>query len=54
MADYGIFLAKMNEIVNNFFLNLYIIKILGRPTSVKIMYENSIVSCVKFLKQSFI
>ena len=39
MADFGIyFFEKRGEIVNNFFENLDIIKILGN--FLKIMYEN--------------
>ena len=38
MADFGVFLKKMSEIVIRFFLNLYIIKVLGR--FIKIICEN--------------
>ena len=38
MRIFYIFLKKMSEIVNTFFLSVYIIKILGR--SIKIMCEN--------------
>ena len=52
MADFGIFFQKMSEIVNSFFLNLYLIKILGR--SIKIMCENYRFMCeIKFLKHFF-
>ena len=36
--DFGIFLSKMSKVVNNCFLNLYIIKKLGR--SFKKMFKN--------------
>ena len=47
----GIFLFKNSEIVYSFFLNLYIIKIVGR--SIRIMCKNYRFMC-KFLKKSFI
>ena len=46
MADFGIFLLKMSEIVTSFYFNLYIIKILGRY--IKLMCKNYRFMCENF------
>ena len=46
MADCGIFLQKMSEIIYIFVLKLYIIKVLGR--SIKMMCENYRFMCEIF------